>query len=259
MKRFLCLVSLCFVLVSITAQEQKPDLWIFALGINHYKNLNTKANLRWAIPNTREIINVFTAQQGRAFNTIHSFIITDGSEYLPVYNTIIANLEFVKRAKPSDVVLFYFSGHGEADRNGVFNMLASDAGFYANGGADFTNAISMDVLRTALNIPAKKIIMFDSCYSEAAIKTLRSPNTVIFTSSREAEESLESKYLLGAFSLAVSEGLSGKAAENGVVTAGSLEKYIGGRITQIASEMGHEQHPVAYIPEQLRGFVLGRY
>jgi uncharacterized caspase-like protein len=249
-----CVTLLLVVAAPPFAQAQKPDLWIFAVGINRYTRLGKNSQLRFAIPNTQGIINAFKGQEGKAFNKVYHYLVRDGSDILPTYRNIITHLGFLKNAKPDDVVILYFSCHGEVDNKGGFFILASDAGFNKEGEADFTNAVSMDILKESLDIPAKKIVMFDSCYSGAAVKTLGSSETIVFCSSHEEEVSFEGPYLRGAFSLSVAEGLSGKAAVNGTITIDGLQKYISGRVIQITSDM---QHPATYIPENMRDFVLG--
>jgi uncharacterized caspase-like protein len=259
---------------NIKQAEALPDLWLLAVGINRYENLNSRANLRYAVLNIRGIVNSFKAQEGKVYGKVHQFIITDGGDAMPSYNSIIYNLGFLGQAKPDDIVLFFFSGHGEINDDGIFCLLPSNAGFAQNGGADFTNAIPVSALKTCLDIPSRKVIILDSCYSGAAIRTLASPDTIIFTSSREDEQSLEGgRALRSIFSFSFAEGLSGKAVEDGVITAESLDRYTSDMVPQISREIieskqrqaeydpeiiiPHEQHPVVYIPDTMKGFVLG--
>lgn len=286
MKRFFSILALFGLIISFvtcvsqdarndSAAETLPDLWIFAVGVNRYENLYSNAGLRYAIINIREIVNSFTVREGKVFGKIHKFIISNNGDAMPSYKNIIENLGFLGQAKPDDVVLFFYSGHGEINDDGIFCLLPSDAGFVKNGGADFSNAIPMSVIKTYLDIPSRKIIVLDSCYSGAAIRTLASPNTTIFASSREDEQSLEGgRALRSIFSFSFAEGLSGKAAKNGVINVESMERFTSGMVPQLSREIierkrsqaeyarniiiPNEQHPVVYIPDGMKGFVLGK-
>jgi hypothetical protein len=66
--------------------------------------------------------------------------------------------------------------------------------------------------------------------------------------------SRKSLLLRGAYNMAVSEGMFGKAAVNGVITVGSLEEYAYGRVVQMTDD---KQHPAAYVPGEMKGIVLG--
>jgi hypothetical protein len=254
MKKAAFVFLICTALSPAWTQDQQPGLWILAVGINRYDNLNTKTHLRYAVPNVQGIVNSFIRQEGKVYNKVHQRLVMDGTGTPPNSRNILTGFEFFRDAKPNDIALLYFSGHGAVDETGMFYILAGDAGINHAGYADFTGAIPMDDLKTALGTPAQKIIVLDSCYSGAAVKTLSFPGIIVLASSREDELSYESRYLRGALSLAVSEGLTGKAGKNGVVSAASLWEYISRRVIEISE---NTQHPVVYLPETMRDIVLG--
>ena len=252
----------------IQSSNSLPDLWIFAVGVNYYKNLT---NLRYAVINVSQIINSLTAQKSKIYNKVHYFILSDTANRKPSYKNIVENLAFIKQAKPDDIVVFYYSGHGDINENGIFCLLPADVAFDKDNRAVFQNSIPVDVLKSYLEIPSKKIIILDSCYSGAAIKTLKSPDTIIFASSREDEQSLE--WIMSIMTYSIAEGFKGAAAENKIITAESLEKYVKERVSQLSRRIidekrikagynpniiiPNEQNPVVYIPEEMKGFVLG--
>ncbi|MCL2442425.1 MAG: caspase family protein [Treponema sp.] len=255
-------------------ESDLPDLWIFAVGVNRYDNLNNNQNLRYAVINILGIRNAFTAQKGKLYNNIHSYIISDTGNSKPTYNNIMDNIDFIRQAKPDDIVLFFYSGHGEINDDGIFCLLPSDAGFNQNGLSDFSNSIPVSLIKEYFNSSAKKIVLLDSCHSGAAINTLKSPDTIIFTSSKSDELSLEGgRALRGIFSYAFARGLSGRAAENGIITAENMEKYTSSLVLELSKEIietrlkilennpntfiPNEQNPVTYIPDELKGFILG--
>jgi hypothetical protein len=258
MKRLIFILSLCCIAASAMAQERKPDLSLLLIGINRYYNMS---NLRFAKQNTKTISNVFQCQQKKAFNNIYIRQVLDDTKISPTYKNITENLEFLKQVKQDDVAIFYYSGHGEIDKtNGHYYLLPSDTALNADETINFSTTISMNMIKEKLNSSAINIIFIESCYSEAAIKELRDTNTIIFASSRENEVSYEASLLFhDIVTVAISEGMSGKAADNGKISAESLSKYIYDRVIALSEEgkIKGIQHPVAYIPEQLKGFVLG--
>jgi hypothetical protein len=265
MKKFLFVNIFGLVIAfSLFAQEQKPDLWLLTIGINRYYNVPKRQHLRFAKQNIKAITDSFNLQQGEVFNAVHILQVLDDTAIPPTYENISENLKFLKQAKQNDVAIVYYSGHGDIDKtNGRYYLLPSDLEFHNDGTVDFLTAISMDMIKSNLNSTATNILFIESCYSSAAIKELGNQNTIIFASSLENEDTHEVWQLSrDGFNYAVSEGMSGKAAESGIMTAESLSRYIQNKLIELAQEgmiPKDQQHPVTYIPEGLRGFVLGRY
>jgi uncharacterized caspase-like protein len=256
MKRTVLFVLLaCITFLPVWAQEHKPDLWLLAIGINRYYNVPRTQHLRFAKQNLKAIIDSVKPQEGRVFNNIHIFQVLDDTEITPTGKNISNSLTFLKQARQDDVIMLYYSGHGDIDKStGKYYLLPSDLAFHVDGTIDFSTAISMDEIKSCLSDSAVHIVFIESCYSASAIKELKDSNTIIFASSLEDEDSIEMPLLLrGAYNLAVSDGMSGKAAVNGVITLGFLGEYAYDRVVQMTHD---KQHPAAYILDGYRDFVI---
>lgn len=102
--------------------------------------------------------------------------------------------EVAKHAKPQDVVVFYFSGHGANFDDGkkalyyyLTNEIVSDN--LSDSGVRARATISSEELSDWINaIPAmKQVLILDTCYSGKIVDTLKSKNAVDATQEREME------------------------------------------------------------------------
>ncbi|MBX3245491.1 MAG: caspase family protein, partial [Acidobacteria bacterium] len=88
--------------------------------------------------------------------------------------TGIANNEQLRQARPEDMVLIAFAGHGYADKEGVFYIVPSDIGTDNSGGlaGALAKSISSDELSLWIrDIDAGEMIMIvDACHSAAAVQ-----------------------------------------------------------------------------------------
>ena len=86
----------------------------------------------------------------------------------------VANADLLKKVLPEDLVLIAFSGHGYADREGIFYLIPYDIGASASGGLGsvLQKSISSDELSLWLrDIDAGEMMMIvDACHSAAAVQ-----------------------------------------------------------------------------------------
>lgn len=86
----------------------------------------------------------------------------------------VPNKDLLVKVRPEDLVLIAFSGHGYADRNGIFYLIPSDIGTNASGGLTsvLPKSISSDELSLWLRgIDAGEMMMIvDACHSAAAVQ-----------------------------------------------------------------------------------------
>ena len=83
----------------------------------------------------------------------------------PLYPTA-SNIERVLSSlKPesSDLVVFYWSGHGHRDEKGMFLAAA------AEGQESYTGLYASDLLEWANSLPCNVVIVLDSCYAGSAV------------------------------------------------------------------------------------------
>ena len=255
------------------ASNTPPNLWILSIGVNRYDS-PLLDNLRYAVNDAREIVNIFKAQEGKIYGKVNSRLIADGEAILPTRDNITDNLSYLRQAAPDDVVLLFIAGHGLNDEVGNFYFMPSDASFTDNGAIRTSRAISHREIQGVLDVPGQKLVFIDACHSNNAssnrnIRTVdnnrlvrdlqvQSQSTVIFTSSRGNQPSHEMDNLRhGVFTHSIIQGMRGAANpdENGIISMLSLSAYVSKRVNEITS---NSQTPTISIPEGFSDFRVAR-
>ena len=236
-------------------EEQKPDLYLLAIGINEYAS-NPDYNLRYAVSDSNRIIASFKAQEGKRFKEVKALSIFDNEA---AKKNILYNIkDFFKQAGRNDIVALFIASHGVTE-DGVYYFLPSDTIFTEDENFDTKSAVSIVELIDALDIPGRKIIMLDTCHSGGVdtnrlVHNLRNRSMVIFTAAQEDQLARENGlYSGGLFTTGITEGLGGKAAENGVVMINKLKEYVSERVMRISK---NRQRPVTLVPDGYTDFVI---
>jgi hypothetical protein len=240
------------------AREQ--DLWIMAVGANSYLS-GPEFNLKFSANNASGIVKLFAAQNKKRYNNIHTMLITENEETKPTRNDILLSFnKFFQNAKPNDVLILFLSGHGEDDKTRGYCFLPEDTQFTPGGRPDLSNAISLEDFDSLLDMPGRKFLFIDSCYSGGAdngklAQRLKNPSTAIFTSSQRTERSREGSAAIGygIFTESLIAGLRGKAAVNNEIKLNALTQYVNTGVFALSSG---EQNPYIYIPEGLDNFII---
>jgi WD40 repeat protein len=253
-----------FIYNNSTVSTRAMDLWVLAVGINSYAYGTPKNNLNFSVNNALGIKSLLETQQGKRYRKVYSQIIADGERIAPTRENILKNLdEFFSKASYNDVLVLYMSGHGEDSKNDAdksYYFLPQDASFTPNGEPDYSQAISLDDISVLLDMPGRKFIFIDSCFSGGVddlklTKSLKNPSTVIFTSSQQNEFSWEGSEMVGygVFTESLIQGIRGGASLNNDVKVSCLGDYVYNRVVQFTGDM---QHPYIYIPEGAYSFVF---
>lgn len=250
-----------------------PKLWILAIGVNHYPAFPAQS-LKYAAADARDIVATLEAQKGRLFSDVRSRIISDLSDIKPTREAIVNNLSFLKGASQHDVAVLFIAGHGVDDDNGNYQFLPSDARPDNQGGFLRSNVISWRELQEVLDIPARRLVLIDTCHSEGfgggnatgsrapdgeqLAQKIRSVGAVVFTSSGKNQRSYEqSEWGHGAFTYALLEGLSGKADlisdESATISIKELDVYVSRRVLDLTR---NRQSPVTLAPNGYSDFPI---
>jgi uncharacterized caspase-like protein len=237
---------------------QKGDVYVLAIGVDDYADNPAYQDLEFAVSDSKKIIDSFKKQEGKRFNNVYTLRIADNEAIKPTKQNIIANMDFLKKARPNDLVVLFVAAHGKTE-DGVYYFLPSDTVFTAGGKFDITTAVNIGDLTQALDIPGRKVVMLDTCESGGVdnnrlIHNLRNRSTVIFTASQEDQSARESAlYGGGFFTREITNGLGGEAAEKGTVLIERLGDYVIERVSKISKD---KQKPVKLIPDGYRDFVI---
>jgi hypothetical protein len=241
---------------------KKPNLYAIMVGINDYQNANY--NLKYAVQDMQSFSDTITHISRTLFDSmsIVSFINKTANR-----NAIAdAFKQMGQRAKPDDVFVFYYAGHGissEHDGNSDFHFVlhqvtqmndAKNCGDYGISGTEFKSFLK--------NIQANKQLCFiDACNSGAITKGFdvrsaskenaiaklnRYTGCAIFASTNQYQYATELDLLgHGIFTYALLQGLSGKAAGSDCqITVSGIKLFLDNEVPRYTQQYrGTEQYP----------------
>ena len=244
------------IVVKLTAPSKDVSLYVFAVGINNYKN--PALNLNYAEPDARGITDFFKQQGKGLFKNL---------DVTAIYNeqatkqNIVSKLSQIQNINPQAAVLIYLAGHGE-NINDKWYFIPYELTYPEREEDVKTKGISSDELSGYIkNIKAQKILLLiDACKAGAVLiafrgfedrKALsqlsRSTGVHIVAASTKDQFAAEVKELgHGVFTYTLLQGLGGKAAGNGEsVTVRKLMGYVEENLPEITEKYKQEaQYPV---------------
>jgi uncharacterized caspase-like protein len=109
--RKMCPVSLSTSRSARNLETGQAKLWMLLVGVNHYQD-EYLPSLQYSALDCQGLGEAL-AQATQGFPNKEIIIHHDEAEQIPTLDTVRTSLkQIVAAAKPSDIVLFYFSGHG---------------------------------------------------------------------------------------------------------------------------------------------------
>ncbi len=240
--------------------DRNATLHIVVVGINGYKG---KINpLTYALPDATAFKEELERDAKSMINNVKSYLITDDAASKA---GIVAAFDNIKKsAKPQDVFVFYYAGHGYIHpSNKEFYLVSSDV---ADGGESLLkNGVSAKELQTfAVDIPAQKqLFIMDACQSAGAFEKMlqhdgeqqkalavvsRSTGTHWMAASGSTETAKEFGELgHGVFTYSLLEALKGKAVNNKMITVNGLKNYLQTIVPELVKKYGgNSQYPASY-------------
>lgn len=240
-------------------------LHLMVVGINNYKN--SKYTLNYAKADATSFKEQLE-KSNDVFSKINVHFITDA-------DALKANIEstfkeIAKEARPQDLFIFYYAGHGVmtmGDKNKEFYIVPYDVTqLYGAEDALAQKGISASELQEfSRNIPAQKqLFILDACQSAGALDAIamrgaseekaiaqlaRSTGTHWLTASGSEQFATEFSQLgHGVFTYALLMGLQG-AADNGdgSITVNELKAYLETAVPELTQKYkGTAQYPASY-------------
>jgi hypothetical protein len=243
------------------------SLYVLSVGINKYKN--STYDLNYAKPDATSFTSKLTEENQGIFKTIHKTEIYD--ENATRENIMKGFSDIIAQAKPEDVFVFYYAGHGTlSEENDDFYLVPTDVTkLYGDPEQLRTRCVSDEELKNSLTRlkAQKQIVIMDACHSGAAVATMkvravaadekaivrlaRSSGVVILASSGTKQFATEFEELRhGTFTYALLEALDGKADRggDGQVTVNEIKLYMDERVPELTKQFGGKaQYPTGYI------------
>ena len=245
------------------------NLHILSIGINNYKNSNYQLN--YALNDANSYTKLVRKGAKSLFDQVHEYFLEDDKANKErIKNTM---QEIAAVAKPEDVFLFYYAGHGvmsESEHNEEdFYIITHDVtNIYANPEELKLKAISAaELMEYSMQIKAEKqLFVLDACHSGGALQSFakrgvarekaisqlaRSTGTVFLTASQDAQyANEESKLQHGLFTYAIIEALEGKAdsgRKDEKITVNELKTYVEDRVPELSEKYEvPSQYPTGY-------------
>ncbi len=243
------------------------DLYLFCIGINNYKN--AKYNLNYAQPDAQGFMETVKAGSQGIFANVFSYFLQNEkagkTDIVATFNQIVA------KAKPQDVLVFYYAGHGvmsEGINNlkSEFYLVPADVvQLYGNDEGLLQKALSSnELIDFSKRIRAQKqLFILDACQSGGAVETFASRgaaeekaimqlarSTGICLLSASGSEQFASEFTQlghGVFTYSLIEGLNGRAdggALDKKITVNELKAYIEERVPELTQKYkGQAQYP----------------
>jgi WD40 repeat protein len=243
------------------------SLHILAVGINKYQN--SAYNLNYARTDAEAFVEKVQQHGKSIFKSVNVVPIYD--EDATKDHIVTGFRSIINRAKPEDVFVFYYAGHGTLDeeKNDEYYLVPTDVTKLYGDPTQLANrglsATELKGFLTQLK-SQKQIILMDACHSGGALKTLnvraaaadekaivqlaRSSGVVMIASSGSKQFATEFEQLRhGVFTYALLEALDGKG-DNGdkKITVNEIKLYMEERVPDLTKEYGGQaQYPTGYI------------
>ena len=172
-----------------------PNLWIFAVGINHYNNapfFDKMENLAFASADAKAFINILKTQEGKNYAKVNSLLIADGERLIPTKENIMKNFSFIEQAGSRDTILIFLAGHGLSAQDRKFFFLPRDGiinGNIDNPIVDERYALSGDEISAFLEGHGRRLLFIDACNSAAVdndrlVRILQESHAFVFSASQ---------------------------------------------------------------------------
>ncbi|MBN2344449.1 MAG: caspase family protein [Deltaproteobacteria bacterium] len=244
----------------------KPNLYVLAIGVS--ENRDPAYQLDYAHADAESIDQMFRQQSGKLYRSVYTRLITNQTA---TRSNILDGLEWIYRQTTQrDTAVIFIAGHGLKDDRNNYYFLPYDG----DDQALTRTGVKWDEFKNVIeNLPAKVILMADTCFSGNITGTHRGPkNTmddalrdlvnsgtgvVVFTASTGREFGFEhTDWGHGAFTKALVEGLQNRRADynkDGHVYVKELDLYISERVKALTQGA---QHPTTEIPSTMPDFPL---
>jgi WD40 repeat protein len=244
----------------ISPVDKNATMYLMVIGINAYTN---KINpLTYALPDATAFKEEIEKDAKSVLANVKTYFITDAK----ADNAGIINAfnEIKRDAKPQDVFVFYYAGHGYINpTNKEFYLVSADV---TDGGESLMkNGVpAKELQQYAIDIQAQKqLFILDACQSAGAFDAMlkhdgeqqkslavvaRSTGTHWMAASGSTETAKEFGQLgHGAFTYVLLQALKGQAASNKMITVNGMKNYLQINVPELVKKYGsNNQYPASY-------------
>jgi len=234
----------------------KGKSWAVLVGINEYEDKSNYGKLSVCVQDATSIYKTLI-KGGFETNRVH--LLTDQGPKKPLKREIVAQLQAVAGAvEPDDLLLFYFSGHGDEEKGESYLVPYDGTGI-----ALYDTALPLKRVKEIMEgaQTRAKVIILDACHSGANIGTKgpklmpegfiervfeQAAGLAILASCKQGQLSHEwAGKNCSVYTYYLLEALRGKAdyLQKGFITVDDVNKYTVDQVTLWASQHQVRQRP----------------
>jgi hypothetical protein len=262
------------ITINFSGTPTPPDLYVVSIGINNYKNASM--NLNYASADASAFQEAISKGAKPIFKKIVSKSLSDAD--FTKTNVVSLFKDIASSAKPEDVFIFYYAGHGvstedpKTNKQEFYIVPFDVTQMYGAEDALADKGISSAELQemTRSVKAQKQLIVLDACQSgeavdllatrgsaeqKAIIQLARSAGIAILAASGSEQLATEVAELgHGVFTYALVEALNGKSEKSNQerkVTVNQIRAYLEDRVPELTQKYrGKPQYPTGYCKGQ---------
>ncbi|MEO8383172.1 MAG: hypothetical protein ABI779_26180 [Acidobacteriota bacterium] len=236
----------------------KPRLFVLAIGISKYPE---KFKLQWAAKDANDFAAAMRAQKGLLYGDVQVKLLTDERA---TRDAILDGLEWIEKStSENDIGMLFLSGHGWNDSDRTYYFIPVN---FEEARLRRTAVASVEIQKTIQSMKGNVVVLLDTCYSGSVLGSQGDVNgvanvllsaengAVVLTASTGGQVALErTEWGNGAFTLALMEGLGGKAdfMKKGRIMIGALGYFVSERVKELT---GGQQTPASATPKTIADF-----
>ena len=244
--------------ISWQGKEEKPELYVLAVGINQYRDKSLQLN--YAVSDAQAVQKKFLLQNNKLYNAIHIECLFDSEATKKNINKKFSELS--SKIKTDDVFILYIAGHGTVHKDGDYYFIPADFRYKSEDEISLSGVSKTDLTKNLSLINASKsLVILDTCNSGAFIsdkgqrgmsektaidRLSRATGHATIVAAGDTQSAMEGYNGHGLFTYVLVEGLNGKADTNkdGFITLTELSNYIDNEVPNLSYEKwGYEQVP----------------
>ncbi len=247
--------------VPVVPVDKNATMHLVVVGINAYQNKTMSLN--YALADATSFKEEVEKDAKSIITNIKTYFVTDNdADKKGITNAL---KEVQQNAKPQDVFIFYYAGHGVISNN-EFYLVPTDVSDLKNVKEELINKglPSKMLQQYAIDIQAQKqLFILDACQSAGAFEAMlsndgnqqksiavvaRSTGTHWIAASGAQQFANEFASLgHGAFTYVLLEALKGAALSNNMITVNNLKNYLQLTVPELMKKYhGTPQYPASY-------------
>jgi len=248
--------------IIIEKVNKNATMHLIVVGINQYQN--KKMVLNYALADATAFKIEIEKDAKSIITNIKTHFVTDSAATKTGITAAFKQVQ--ETAKPQDVLVFYYAGHGVIGKDKEFYLVPNDVSDLKNVQSELElKGIPAKMLQQyAIDIPAQKqVFILDACQSAGAFNEMltadgdqqksiavvsRSTGTHWMAASGAQQYANEFSQLgHGAFTYVLLQALKGSAAADKMITVNGLKNYLQQGVPELMKKYsGSLQYPASY-------------